>query len=657
MKGIEERFANWALKSKKSLVSRFQKTLIPIIAFMIIIMDITICWIVFSKISDNTTENLKNTLRLQATTICVKLYRYVDDIMLTKQNFDFDDIDSSMAEFRKSTANHTNIIECLRVTLPDGTSYNSITGKDSNSAVDRPYYQQIFKNFSWLTFGNCERLDIDDSKECFSVTIPHRDKNGNAIAAFTAYFPKETFDEDLSIFKLNGEGYAGIFDEKGTIRYYDDNSIETFSTSYLAEQGYEGADSVFAFAYQDLKERDFDRFYVGRCDYHNDKGANVMCYYVAIPGTPSLMLSLSIPWARFYFNNLLILIVMVVISIWVFVSVYFITKRLLKILVSNSLESVDKFTNDFSNGNMYSSYINDVSNNLEIRKLTINLKKMQEKITTVVKTIKQYSHDIADGSEVLKTSISKISDDAQTQSATVEEISTSIESMAEAIRQSNDTAIETKENSRRISEDILSVTRASKNTLECMHNVIEKANIINEITTRTDLLATNAAVEAARAGENGKGFAVVAQEIRKLAEKCQTASADINYSSAESLKITERSAELIGKISPRIQNNADKVAEISASCTEQLHMALAISKAIDQLVAITTSNTHSAEEMDSFASSLNDKLKELNICIDFFRLEHRTGSDAELVEQIEMHTQEILNLKAKLVERAHNSED
>ncbi|MEH3106616.1 MAG: methyl-accepting chemotaxis protein [Sphingomonas fennica] len=262
-----------------------------------------------------------------------------------------------------------------------------------------------------------------------------------------------------------------------------------------------------------------------------------------------------------------------------------------------------------------------IRNNDEIGDLLVHVNDMIGRLKGVLGKAASAADNVASGSQQLSASSEQVSQGATEQAAAAEEASASMEQMAANIKQNADNAAQTEKIARQSSKDAEASGVAVDRAVGAMRTIAEKIGIVQEIARQTDLLALNAAVEAARAGEHGKGFAVVASEVRKLAERSQTAAAEIGSVSSDTVKAATEAGEMLTKLVPDIRRTAELVSEISAACREQDIGASQINEAIQQLDKVTQQNSSASEQITSTSEELAGQAEGLQGSIAFFRID------------------------------------
>lgn len=264
----------------------------------------------------------------------------------------------------------------------------------------------------------------------------------------------------------------------------------------------------------------------------------------------------------------------------------------------------------------------------ELGMLTDAISEMLTKLREVIGTVSEATSNVTSGSAQLSDASQSLSQGATEQAASIEETSSAMEEMSSGIQQNTDNAVTTEQISQKASKDAETSGTSVNEAVSAMKEIADKISIIEEISRQTNLLALNAAIEAARAGEHGKGFAVVAAEVRKLAERSQTAAGEIGGLSSSSVEVAEKAGNMLSQLVPDIQKTADLVQEISASSREQNTGAEQINAAIQQLDQVIQRNAGASEEMAATAEELSGQASQLQQSIGFFNIGSGGGGGA-----------------------------
>ena len=248
---------------------------------------------------------------------------------------------------------------------------------------------------------------------------------------------------------------------------------------------------------------------------------------------------------------------------------------------------------------------------------------MMAKLSQVIGEVRSGANAVASAAMQVSSSSNSLSQGTSEQAAFVEETTSSLDQMNASITQNAENSRHMERMAMQGVKDAEESGKAVTETVEAMKAISEKISIIEEIAYQTNLLALNAAIEAARAGEHGRGFAVVATEVRKLAERSQSAAKEISRLTTSSVNIAERSGKLLSELVPSIRKTADLVLDVAAASNEQSSGVAQINKAMSQVDQVTQRNASAAEELSSTAEEMASQAEALQELMAFFRVDAR----------------------------------
>ncbi|WP_300757865.1 methyl-accepting chemotaxis protein [Janthinobacterium sp.] len=276
----------------------------------------------------------------------------------------------------------------------------------------------------------------------------------------------------------------------------------------------------------------------------------------------------------------------------------------------------------------------------EMGELLDGLHKMQERLSSTVRGVRDGSGAIATASNEIASGNLDLSSRTEQQASSLEETASSLEELTSTVKQNSDNARQANQLAVSASDVavkggalVAQVVTTMGTISASSKKIADIIGVIDGIAFQTNILALNAAVEAARAGEQGRGFAVVATEVRNLAHRSASAAKDIKLLIEASVQNVDAGSELVSQtgstmeeIVASIRRVTDIMAEISAAGREQEMGIGQINQAVAEMDTVTQQNAALVEEAAAASAAMQEQAAALAAMVSIFKVDagHRS---------------------------------
>ncbi|WP_374420997.1 methyl-accepting chemotaxis protein [Chromobacterium sp.] len=282
-----------------------------------------------------------------------------------------------------------------------------------------------------------------------------------------------------------------------------------------------------------------------------------------------------------------------------------------------------------------------------LRDMFVDVREQSQAVTAAAVSLQESARQVESAS-------ASQSDAASATAAGVEQVTVSVQHIANTSQQAEDTARETGALTERSVATVNQVTAEIQRMTSNMQALAERVNglgarsaevstivnVIKDIADQTNLLALNAAIEAARAGELGRGFAVVADEVRNLAGRTAEATVEISrivnaigQETRDAVSDVQKSTQLVGNsvaiaedanqamqtVLDRSHGLVGSIVDIAASTREQSAASLEIAQNVERISSMAQSNSEVVRQVASSVSHLRELSARLEALVGDFR--------------------------------------